>query len=77
MKNIALGLSVFCHIDKFSYLFLVGVSEFCHQINFDGNELFVRPDTLSYNNSRTNNSDKYYSRNIIKLRYRPLCGPVY
>ena len=26
----------------------VGVSEFCHQIKFDGTELFARPDTLSY-----------------------------
>ena len=23
------------------------MSEFCHQINFDGTELFARPDTLS------------------------------
>ena len=26
----------------------MSVSEFCHQINFDGTELFVRPDALSY-----------------------------
>ena len=26
----------------------MAVSEFCHQINFDGTELFARPDTLSY-----------------------------
>ena len=37
-----------CYVDNFSKLFLVSMSEFCHQINFDGNELFVRPDTLSY-----------------------------
>ena len=24
------------------------MSEFCHQINFDGTELYARPDTLSY-----------------------------
>ena len=38
----------FFHIDNFSKLFSLGVSEFCHQINFDGNELFPRPDTLCY-----------------------------
>ena len=48
MKKIALGLSIFFHIDNFSKLFSLGVSEFCHQINFDGTELFARPDTLSY-----------------------------
>ena len=32
-------------IDNFSKLFLVSVSEFCHQI--DETELFARPDTLS------------------------------
>ena len=35
------------HIDNFAKLFSVSVSEFCHQINFDGNELFARPDTVS------------------------------
>ena len=24
------------------------MSEYCHQINFDGTELFARPDTISY-----------------------------
>ena len=47
MKKIALGLTIFFDIDNFSKLFSVGVSEFCHQINFDETELFVRPDTLS------------------------------
>ena len=28
----------------------MSVSEFCHTINFDGTELFARPDTLSYLN---------------------------
>ena len=41
MKKIALGLSIF------SKLFPLGVSEFCHQINFDGTEVYARPDTLS------------------------------
>ena len=37
----------FFHIDNFSKLISLEVSEFCHQINFDGTELFARPDTLS------------------------------
>ena len=47
MKKIALGLSIFFIYITFQN-FSLGVSEFCHQINFDGTELFARPDTLSY-----------------------------
>ena len=36
----------FFHMDNFSQLFSVSVSEFCHQHNFVGTELFERPDTL-------------------------------
>ena len=36
------------HIASFSKLFSVSVSEFFHQITFDGKVLLARPDTLSY-----------------------------
>ena len=38
----------------------MGVPEFCHQINFDGNELFARPDILSYLPNHNNFSQIFY-----------------
>ena len=48
MKKIAFGLKLFFSLIyiPFEKLISVNLTEFCHQINFDGNELFVRHDTL-------------------------------
>ena len=67
---------------SFSKLFSVSVSEFCHQINFDGNELFTRPDTLNYlfvNTYMTRSVDGILSVLIIKTlnqypNYKPNLG---
>ena len=50
MKKIVLDLSIFSliYIYNFLTLFSLIVSEFYHQIKFDGNKLFARPDTFSY-----------------------------
>ena len=42
------------------------MSEFCHQVNFDGNELLARPDTLSYGINCNNSLNVPWTPNISK-----------